>query len=116
MTERPIYLTEARRIPAEALLRLRWDDGHQADYPYLYLRGYCPCAACQGHTNEAIRFHPPPRPVEVSAIQPVGNYAISFAFSDGHGTGIYRYDFLRHICPCPECRKDRPAETPAVSR
>ena len=29
----------------------------------------------------------------------MGNYAISIAFSDGHGTGIYRYDFLREICP-----------------
>jgi DUF971 family protein len=29
----------------------------------------------------------------------VGNYAISIAFSDGHGTGIYRYDFLRQLCP-----------------
>ena len=35
--------------------------------------------------------------------RPVGNYAISIAFSDGHGTGIYRYEFLREICPCPSC-------------
>ena len=35
----------------------------------------------------------------------MGNYAISIAFSDGHGTGIYRYDFLREICPCEKCGK-----------
>ena len=39
----------------------------------------------------------------VEAIKPVGNYAISLAFSDGHATGIYRYDFLREICPCERC-------------
>lgn len=102
----PLYLTEARRNPAESVLHLGWDDGHGADYAYTYLRGYCPCAACQGHTNEAIRFHPPSGPVEVVAIEPVGNYAISLRFSDGHGTGIYRYDFLRRICPCPVCRTE----------
>ena len=37
------------------------------------------------------------------SIKPVGNYAISIAYSDGHGTGIYRYDFLREICPCEQC-------------
>ena len=37
------------------------------------------------------------KPVTIESIQPVGNYALSFAFSDGHGTGIYRYDFLREI-------------------
>ena len=24
-------------------------------------------------------------------------------WSDGHGTGIYRFDFLREICPCEKC-------------
>lgn len=113
MSTATIYLTEARRQPAEATLRLAWDDGHAADYAYTYLRGYCPCAACQGHTNEAIRFHPPTGAVDLVAIEPVGHYAISLRFSDGHGTGIYRYDFLRKICPCAACRHgSEPAEGP----
>jgi DUF971 family protein len=96
-------LTEARRLPEERRLRLTWSDGHSAEYPYEYLRGWCPCAGCQGHSNLKIRFQPPGKPVDALAVQPVGNYAISIAFSDGHGTGIYRYDFLREICPCPAC-------------
>jgi DUF971 family protein len=47
-----------------------------------------------------IRYLPPPSPVTIESIKPVGNYAISLAYSDGHGTGIYRFDFLRDICPC----------------
>ncbi len=35
----------------------------------------------------------------------VGNYAISIAFNDGHSTGIYSYDHLRQICPCPDCAR-----------
>jgi DUF971 family protein len=37
--------------------------------------------------------------VTPTTIEPVGNYAISIAWSDGHSTGIYRFDFLREICP-----------------
>jgi DUF971 family protein len=38
-----------------------------------------------------------------TAATQVGNYAIQISFSDGHSTGIYSYDHLRSICPCPEC-------------
>ena len=94
-------LTEVRRLPAERHLRLTWSDGYSAELPYDYLRGWCPCAGCQGHGNLTIRYQPPARPVEARVIQPVGNYAISIAFSDGHGTGIYRFDYLRRLAPKP---------------
>ncbi len=96
-------LTEARRLPEEGKLRLTWSDGHAAEYDYRYLRGWCPCAGCQGHSGMKIRFHPPAGPVAAQSIKPVGHYAISIAWSDGHATGIYRFDFLREICPCPQC-------------
>ncbi len=96
--------TEVRRLAEVRRLRIAWTDGHVGEYAYDYLRGYCPCAACQGHTGFEIRFHQPPAPVEPTAIQLVGNYALSFLWSDGHATGIYRFDFLRDICPCPLCR------------
>ncbi len=101
------YPTEVRRLPEESRLRLTWSDGHIAEYDYDYLRGYCPCAGCQGHGTGEIEYRPPKAPVQPSAIEPVGNYAISFHWSDGHATGIYRFDFLRRICPCDACRADR---------
>lgn len=96
-------LTEVRRLPEEGRLRLTWSDGHRGELDYGYLRGWCPCAACQGHTGLTIRHQPPSGPVTAETIEPVGNYAISILWSDGHGTGIYRYDFLRQICSCPAC-------------
>jgi DUF971 family protein len=98
-----LHLTEARRLPAEGRLRLTWSDGHVGEYDYAYLRGWCPCAGCQGHSGLKIHFHRPPGPVTAESIKPVGNYAISIAWSDGHGTGIYRFDFLRELCPCAAC-------------
>ena len=106
MSERP-HLTEIRRLPAARRARLTWSDGHSAEFDYDYLRGYCPCAGCQGHAVGPVVFQPPPAPVEPASIAPVGNYAISFAWTDGHATGIYRFDYLREICPCDACRKER---------
>jgi DUF971 family protein len=99
-------LTEARRLPEERRLRLTWSDGHTADYDYDYLRGWCPCAGCQGHSGLAITFHPAAGRVTAGSIQAVGNYAISIGWSDGHATGIYRFDFMREICPCASCAGD----------
>jgi DUF971 family protein len=96
------FLTEARRLPDARRLRLTWSDGHCSEYPYDYLRGYCPCAMCQGHAALEIKFQPPRVPVTIDTLEPVGNYGLSIVFSDGHGTGIYRFDFLRQIDPDPD--------------
>ena len=33
----------------------------------------------------------------------VGNYAVTFQFSDGHATGIYSFEKLRGLCSCSAC-------------
>ncbi len=101
------YPSQIRRLPEENRLRILWEDGHVSHYDYGYLRGFCPCAVCQGHGNDAIAFHSPPDRVFPSSIEPVGNYGISILWSDGHATGIYRFDFLRQLCPCDACTSAR---------
>jgi DUF971 family protein len=39
--------------------------------------------------------------VRVLGWEQVGNYAIRFDFSDGHGTGLYTYDYLRKLGSAP---------------
>ena len=41
----------------------------------------------------------------LKTILPVGSYAITPVWEDGHEAGIYRWDYLRALCPCGECRK-----------
>ena len=101
------FPSEIRRLAESRRLRLTWSDGHLAEYDYDYLRGYCPCASCQGHSVQAIRFQQAESSVEPIEIQPVGNYGISIHWTDGHATGIYRFDFLREICPCDQCVASR---------
>ncbi|MBP6831295.1 MAG: DUF971 domain-containing protein, partial [Deltaproteobacteria bacterium] len=40
-----------------AVLEIDWADGHTSVLPNDFVRGYCPCAGCQGHTGE-INFIP----------------------------------------------------------
>ncbi|MBK9691928.1 MAG: DUF971 domain-containing protein [Gemmatimonadetes bacterium] len=41
--------------------------------------------------------HPPPSPGLVGA------YGLRVEWSDGHGTGIYTFRWLRDRCPCEAC-------------
>ena len=95
---------EINHMKEKGLVRVTWDDGHSGDYPREYLRGYCPCALCQGHeAGVKLKFVDVPEP-KLAEISAVGNYAIQFRWEDGHSTGIYTFDYLRSLCPCPECK------------
>ncbi len=95
-------------------LRITWSDGHASIYPVPALREGCPCALCKEKKKEpAPAQAPAPRgggalkmfvpAVGLASLKPIGRYAIGFEFTDGHGTGIYSFDYLRSICPCAQC-------------
>jgi DUF971 family protein len=87
-------------------IRIDWADGHHSEYELRYLRDRCPCATCAG-------THGPPPPagpfqlyqpaLKIDQVEPVGSYALRLHWNDGHNTGIYSYEYLRRICPCPGC-------------
>lgn len=103
--EKPVPV-EIRHMKENGIVRITWNDGHAGDYPRKYLRGYCPCALCQGHDATPVRFVEATE-TEISEISAVGNYAIQFSWSDGHSTGIYTFDHLRSLCPCPQCKEEK---------
>ena len=35
--------------------------------------------------------------LHVSAVEPIGNYALRLSFSDGHDRGIYPWSYLREL-------------------
>ena len=48
----PRFRAVAVRSPRGArVTEIDWGDGHKGVYPHAVLRGYCPCAGCQGHTR-----------------------------------------------------------------
>ena len=86
-------------------VQITWQDGHPSVYRYSYLRGKCRCAACVDEWTGEPRILPGKISEEIHplATRPVGNYGIRFDWSDGHNTGIYAFEYLRSLCPCPAC-------------
>ena len=93
---------------------ITWNDGHLSSYPSWYLRENCPCAGCVDEFTGRRRLHAGsiPSTLERVSIEVVGNYALQFSWSDGHSTGIYTFDHLRRICPCPQCLPEGLKEPP----
>lgn len=91
-------------------INIEWSDGHKSALELAYLRRKCPCVMCKNaelRTSDGGVELPSfqSKPIDIIASAPVGNYALNFKFNDGHDTGIYSYEHLRRICPCPECVK-----------
>jgi DUF971 family protein len=79
---------------------IHWADGSRYSYPNDILRGYCPCAHCQGHGG-TIEFVPG-GDSQLRDLVPVGNYALKLVWGDGHETGLYSFDYLRKLAERPE--------------
>ena len=93
--------TMVRAPRGATTLEIDWADGHTSCYTNELLRGYCPCAGCQGHSG-AIEFRPGSNSV-LEDIEEVGNYGLCFTWGDGHKSGIYSYRYLRELCICDQC-------------
>jgi DUF971 family protein len=83
---------------SQGLLSIEWEDGVVSRLPIPYLRGWCPCAACQGH-GTVVAFHEADPGLGIDGMAEAGAYALHLRFSDGHDTGIYTWAWLRQIAP-----------------
>jgi DUF971 family protein len=91
-------------------LVIEWSDGRVQEIPLRDLRKACPCARCRAEelqppkASELLPVLKPSqaRPLAIERMTPVGNYAYSIEFSDGHQTGIYSFEYLRRIGDKPE--------------
>ena len=78
-----------------AVFEIEWSDGSQTSIPHEILRGYCPCATCQGHSGK-IEFREGGN-LELRDIRRVGNYALALGWADGHDSGIYSFEYLHKL-------------------
>jgi DUF971 family protein len=101
MDPRPVKLARS----ATSGLVIEWSDGLRREYSVRELRDACPCASCREKRSqpaEPVSLLPvlslsEARPLAIAKMEPVGNYAYSVEFSDGHNTGIYTLDLLRQL-------------------
>ena len=86
--------TEIKLHQLSRMLEISFDDGKTFHLPCEFLRVYSPSAEVRGHGPGQETLQMGKKNVEIKAIEPVGNYAVQLAFSDGHNTGIYSWDLL----------------------
>jgi DUF971 family protein len=93
-------------LAGENRLRMTWSDEVATEYTFAQLRAACPCASCKEKhgpqppqpANLLTVLKPAEaQPLKITGMEPVGNYAYSIQFSDGHDTGIYTLDMLREL-------------------
>jgi DUF971 family protein len=81
------------------ILEITWSDGHVSRFPTKLLRSLCPCAGCVDERTGVRTLDPETvsTDIDIQEMDPVGNYAIRFRWSDGHETGIYSWEHLARI-------------------
>lgn len=89
--------TEIKLRQKSRLMEVAFSDGRLFELPYEFLRVYSPSAEVRGHGPGQETLQVGKKNVEITAIEPVGSYAIQPTFSDGHSTGIYSWDYLYEL-------------------
>ena len=85
-------------------LAIHWNDGTESYLDLQFLRRACPCAACGGEPDVLGNIMSRPggmsysdNSFELAGFEIVGDYAIQPRWRDGHGTGIYSFQYLRRL-------------------
>ncbi len=93
--------TSIKQTDAQTIT-VTWEDGVVSPFPIVRLRDECPCAECKGETilmHQILPVVKPKRPghYDITAIVPVGSYAVQITWGDGHATGLYSWEYLRTL-------------------
>jgi DUF971 family protein len=92
-----VFPTEIKLHQKSRVLEIAYSDGRSFRLPYEFLRVYSPSAEVRGHGPGQEVLQTGKREVEIRNLEPVGSYAVQPAFSDGHSTGIYSWDYLYEL-------------------
>jgi DUF971 family protein len=90
-TPSPVAMTLHGR---SRVLEVAFSDGREFRIPFELMRVYSPSAEVKGHGPGQEVLQTGKREVEIVGLEPVGNYAVQPAFSDGHDSGIFSWDYL----------------------
>ena len=76
------------------VLEVAFSDGARFRIPFELMRVYSPSAEVKGHGPGQEILQTGKREVSITALTPVGHYAVQPQFSDGHGSGLFSWDYL----------------------
>lgn len=89
--------TEIRLQRKSRQVVVAFDDGSRYELPFEYLRVNSPSAEVKGHAPGQEVLQTGKENVRVTAIEPVGHYAVRLLFDDGHDTGLYTWKYLYEL-------------------
>jgi len=89
--------TEIRLRRATRVLEVSFADGSRFELPFEYLRVCSPSAEVKGHGPGQEVLVLGKEQVQITAIEPVGQYAVKLVFDDGHDTGLYTWKYLHEL-------------------
>jgi DUF971 family protein len=88
--------SELRLSADKQTLTVAFDD-KSYDLSAEYLRVESPSAEVKGHGDSPKKIVPGKQGITISALEPVGHYAVQITFADGHRTGIYTWEYLYEL-------------------
>ncbi|HYW02629.1 MAG TPA: DUF971 domain-containing protein [Gammaproteobacteria bacterium] len=94
MSERTPRPTRIRLHRKSRVLEVSFEDGRDVRLSCEYLRVFSPSAEVQGHGPGQQVLQTGKENVNITRIEPVGNYAVRLHFDDGHDTGLYSWSVL----------------------
>jgi DUF971 family protein len=89
--------TDIKLRTASRLLEIVFDDGSKFELTFEYLRVFSPSAEVKGHGGGEGVLQIGKENVGITAVEPVGNYALRLTFNDGHNTGLYSWSLLHEL-------------------
>lgn len=97
MNEKAPAPTEIRLRRKSRLLELSYGDGSKSRLPCEYLRVFSPSAEVQGHGPGQAVLMVGKENVNITAVEPVGHYAVRLRFDDGHDSGLFTWSYLHEL-------------------
>jgi DUF971 family protein len=88
--------TEIRLESGRSRLSVTWEDGSTDAFPAPLLREKARDASSVRVTVNGWAV-PARADLTITAVEPIGNYAVRLAFSDGHDRGIFPWTYLTEI-------------------
>lgn len=89
--------TEIQLHQKSRILEIVFDEGSRFEFSCEYLRVYSPSAEVAGHGPGQEVLQIGKEDVNITAVEPVGNYAIKLVFDDNHDTGLYSWEYLYQL-------------------
>lgn len=89
--------TEIRLRRQSRVLEVTFEGMEVLALPFEFLRVHSPSAEVKGHGPGQETLVLGKQAVLITAIEPVGHYAVRLIFDDGHDSGLYSWKYLREL-------------------